>query len=229
MADDRSSQQKDAQPHNEAHRNEESASQNPGPPEQQTSDPRTPKDNPQADADAAGAIEKLSQDLVEANNRTLRAQAELENFRKRIRREMEEQQRYAGAPLMRDLLGVVDDLERAIAAVEKSAEKSGDAAGLLQGVKMVEARLRSVLQEHGCQKIDAADTAFDPAQHEAILHQPSDQHEPGSVMQVTQQGYRLHDRVLRPAQVIVAKQPEDSQAQNDPSAESESENSETTS
>jgi molecular chaperone GrpE len=141
-------------------------------------------------------------EIAEANKRVLQAQAELENFRKRIRREMEDQQRYAAAPVVRDLLTVVDDLERAIAA----AEKSEDAAGLLAGVKMVEARLRGVLEQHGCEKIEAAGAPFDPALHEAILMQPSDQHQAGTVMQVTQQGYRMHDRVVRPAQVIVAKE-----------------------
>ena len=145
----------------------------------------------------------LAVELAEANGRALRAQAELENFRKRMRREMDEQQRYAATPLVRELLSVVDDLERAIVAAEQSEDK----AGLLAGVKMVEDRLRLVLGQHGCQKIEADGATFDPAQHEAILHQPSDEHEPGAVMQVTQQGYQLHDRVIRPAQVIVAKEP----------------------
>lgn len=155
-------------------------------------DVESPTVNPQ---DTTGA------ELVEANNRALRAQAELENFRKRARREMEEQQRYAIAPLLRELLPVVDDMERAIAAAEKSPE----AAGLLEGVKMVEARLRNVLEQHGCRKIAAHGAPFDPAQHEAILQQPSSEHEPGTVLQVTQQGYQLHDRVIRPSQVIVSQ------------------------
>ena len=152
--------------------------------------------------EAATTGESLSIELAEANGRALRAQAELENFRKRIRREMEEQQRYAALPVLRDLLTVVDDMERAISA----AESSDDTAGLLDGVKMVDTRLKTVLQRHGCERIEAEGAEFDPAKHEAILHQPSDEHQPGSVMQVTQQGYQLHDRVVRPAQVIVAKE-----------------------
>ncbi len=159
------------------------------------------------DEGAGQPAETISIELAEANGRALRAQAELENFRKRIRREMDEQQRYAITPLLREILPVVDDMQRAIAA----AEKSSDAASLLEGVKMVEARLRSVLGQHGCRMIEAHGTPFDPAQHEAILQQPSSEHEPGSVMQVTQQGYQLHDRVIRPAQVIVSQEPENSE------------------
>ena len=144
----------------------------------------------------------LVAELAEANARALRAQAELENFRKRMRREMEDNQKYASVPVLQELLPVVDDMERAIAA----AEKSEDSAGLLAGVKMVEERLRSVLNQQGCQRIDAEGATFDPARHEAILMQPTSDFEPGTVMQVTKQGYQLHDRVLRPAQVIVAQQ-----------------------
>ena len=152
----------------------------------------------------------LVEALADANGRAMRAQAELENFRKRMRREMEDSQKYASMPVVRDLLPVLDDMERAIAA----AEKSEDAAGLLAGVKMVESRLRSVLEQQGCKKIEAEGATFDPAQHEAILMQPTNEVEPGNVMQVTQQGYQLHDRVIRPAQVIVAKEAtEDSAAE----------------
>ena len=144
--------------------------------------------------------------LADAEGRAMRAQAELENFRKRMRREMEEGQKYAAMPVLRELLPVVDDMQRAIAA----AEKSEDSAGLLAGVKMVEARLRSVLEQQGCRQIEAEGAPFDPAKHEAILMQPSGDCEPGHVMQVTQQGYQLHDRVIRPAQVVVAKAADES-------------------
>ena len=155
----------------------------------------------QSDVDETVTDSELAADLADANARAMRSQAELENFRKRMRREMEDTQRYAAMPILRELLPVVDDMQRAIAAAEQSEDK----AGLLAGVKMVEARLRAALSQHGCQQIEAEGAEFDPAKHEAILMQPSTEHEPGKVMQVTQQGYQLHDRVIRPAQVIVAQ------------------------
>jgi molecular chaperone GrpE len=138
--------------------------------------------------------------LEQVQQRVLRAQAELENYRKRARRELEEQRRYACLPLMRDLLSVVDNLNRAIAA----AEQTHNAADLLAGVKMVSEQLDAVLKQHDCQPIEAEGTRFDPHLHEAIAQQPSDEHPPGTVASVTQVGYQLHDRVVRPSQVLVA-------------------------
>lgn len=153
-----------------------------------------------ADAAKPVAERSLEDELAAAQNRVLRLQAELENVRKRSRRELEEQRRYAGLPLMRDLLAVVDNLQRAIAA----AEQNHNASSLLEGVKMVAEQLGSVLMQHHCEPIVAEGAPFDPHLHEAIAQQPSTEHEPGTVSHVTQVGYRLHDRVVRPSQVIVA-------------------------
>jgi molecular chaperone GrpE len=162
---------------------------------------------PDKDFGAAAAppdATELAAELAQANERALRTQAELENFRKRMWRELEDQQRYAALPLARDVVGVLDDVDRAIAA----AEKAGDDLKLLEGIKLVRTRLASVLAQHGVKEIEAHDTAFDPAVHEAILQQPSPQHEPGSVMHVALPGYKLHERVVRPAQVVVAAKQE---------------------
>ncbi len=170
--------------------------------------------NRQLPEDAAGAadaafeageqeINKLRADLQDASDRVLRAQAELENYRKRARRELEDERRYATLPLLRDLLPVIDNLQRAIDA----AEKSPQAAGLLDGVKLVAQSLASALAKHDCKKIEALGQPFDPAVHEAISQQPSAEHEPNTVVYVAQEGYVLHDRVVRPAQVIVSKLP----------------------
>ncbi len=150
-----------------------------------------------SDVAAAGG---LVAELEETRNRLLRTQAELENFRKRARRELEDEQRYASISLMRDLLPVLDNLDRAIEA----AEKSSSAAGLLDGVKMVAEQLGGVLKQYHCLPIDAEGQRFNPNIHEAIAQFPSEDHSPGSVMSVTQAGYLLHDRVVRPSQVIVA-------------------------
>ena len=148
-------------------------------------------------------LEKLRADLDDASDRALRAQAELDNYRKRARRELEDERRYAALPLLRDLMPVLDNMQRAIEAGEKSPQ----AAGLLDGIKLVAQNLTNVLAKHECKKIEALGQPFDPAVHEAISQQPSAEHEPGTVMFVAQDGYVLHDRVVRPAQVIVSKSP----------------------
>ena len=140
----------------------------------------------------------------ELQDRLLRTQAELDNFRKRSRREMEEERRYANMPILRDLLPVVDNIGRAIDA----ATKNSDAASLLEGFRMVSQQLNTVLERHHAMPIKALNEPFDPHLHEAILQQPSEEVPPGTVLMVTQEGYQLHDRVVRPAQVIVSKAPE---------------------
>ena len=150
---------------------------------------------------AAAEIEQLRSDMNEASDRLLRAQAELENYRKRVRREIEDERLYANMPLLRDLLPVVDNIQRAIAA----AEKTSDASKLLEGIKMVAQHLDTALARHHCRRIDALGKSFDPAVHEAISQQPSREFPPHTVMQVVQDGFQLHDRVVRPAQVIVSK------------------------
>ncbi len=145
-------------------------------------------------------LNKLRTDLQDANDRVLRAQAELDNYRKRARRELEDERRYAVVPLLHDLLPVLDNMSRAIAA----AEKSPDGNGLLEGVKMVSQTLLDVLGRHHCKRIEALRQPFDPAFHEAISQQPSAEYPPNTVMMVVQDGYTLYDRVVRPAQVIVS-------------------------
>ncbi|MGH7137055.1 MAG: nucleotide exchange factor GrpE, partial [Pirellulales bacterium] len=103
-------------------------------------------------------------------------------------------------PLLGDLLPVLDNVQRAIQA----AEKSPDAGGLLAGFKMVAQQLDSVLSRHQCLRIDALHKPFDPHLHAAIMQQPTNEYPPNTVVQVAQEGYQLHDRVLRPAQVIVS-------------------------
>lgn len=152
---------------------------------------------------AENELDKLRTDLNEAGDRLLRSQAELENYRKRARRELEDSLKYATMPLLRDLLPVIDNIGRAIAAAEKSTEKSS----LLEGVKMVAQSFEAVLARHECKRIDALGKPFDPTFHEAISQQPSADHPPQTVMLVAQEGFVLHDRVVRPAQVIVSSAP----------------------
>ncbi|HEX5104955.1 MAG TPA: nucleotide exchange factor GrpE [Pirellulaceae bacterium] len=160
-------------------------------------------------------IADLEAQLREETQRALRAQAELENYRKRVQREVSDERRYAALPLVRDLLPAIDNLQRAIDAtptrsVSEDASKSTveSNAVLLEGVKMVVAQLETVLKQHHCQPIEAAGQPFDPNQHEAIAQEPSSEYPAGTVTRAVQAGYKLHDRVVRPAQVFVSTGPE---------------------
>ena len=139
-------------------------------------------------------------ELDQTKDRLLRTQAELANYRKRAARELQDAKRYANLPLMRELLPALDNMARAIEA----AEKTHDVDSLLEGVKMVASQLEDILQRHHCVRINAVDEPFDPHIHEAILQQPSADHAEGTVIQETQTGFQLHDRVVRPSQVIVS-------------------------
>ena len=166
----------------------------------------TPHDEqPEQPADTTPAepmAPTLEQQLQDAEERALRIHAELENFRKRARREYDDAQRYREIDLLRDLLPVLDTVLRAVEA----AEKTGDVESLKAGFRMTAQQIEKVLDAHGCKTIDTVGHAFDPAVHDAILQQTLPDAVPGTVVGTASRGYRLHDRVVRPAQVIVAKQ-----------------------
>lgn len=145
-------------------------------------------------------IALLRAELEEARDRELRSRAELENYKRRAARQIEEERRYANLPLMRDLLPVLDNMGRAI----ESAERNQDAAGLLEGVKMVAWQFLDVLRRHDCHEIEALDQPFDPHLHQAVSQEPSDRFPPNTVVNVLGSGFQLHDRVVRPSQVIVS-------------------------
>ncbi len=142
----------------------------------------------------------VEKQLHEAKEQLLRAQAETENVRKRTRREYEDLLRYGEINLLRDILPVLDNIERAIEASEKTA----DVESLLAGFRMTAQQIEKLLETHGCKTIETDGVAFDPAVHEAIAQLPAGDAAAGSVMNVASRGYLLHDRVVRPAQVIVA-------------------------
>lgn len=150
--------------------------------------------------------DQLKAEADDARAQTLRAQADLENYRKRARKELEDEVRYANLPLLRDLLPVVDNIGRAIAAAEKS-EQTAETAKLLEGFRLLAKQLDDVLARHNCQRISADGEPFDPNRHQAIMQQPSSDVPPQTVVGVAQEGYQLYDRVVRPSQVIVSTAP----------------------
>jgi molecular chaperone GrpE len=129
----------------------------------------------------------------------LRLAADFDNYRKRVAREQVELTRRANERILNELLPVLDDLERALEAASQHEE-----AKLEEGVRLVHRSLLGLVERHGLSEIET-EGAFDPHVHEALLAQPGEGAEEGSVLQVLQKGYRLGDKVLRPARVIVAE------------------------
>ena len=153
--------------------------------------------NAQAEPTLEEQVAALEAERDEHLNDLKRVAAEFENYRKRVARDQESLVARAHERLVKELLPVLDDLERALAAAEEHEE-----AKLEEGVRLVHRELAAALQREGLAEIDT-DGQFDPHVHEALLSQPSDAEE-GSVIEVVQKGYTLGDRVLRPARVVVA-------------------------
>ena len=129
-----------------------------------------------------------------------RTQADFENYQKRAQRDAVQERKYAHASLASDLLPALDNLERATAA----AKQAGDEGALVQGVLMVQSQLLEILKRHGITPIDAQGKPFDPNLHQAVNQMPSAAFPPGTVIKVLEQGFMIHDRVLRPARVTVS-------------------------
>ena len=163
--------------------------------------------DPIAESGERGALEAeiagLREELRQANDRWLRERADLENVKKRAARERADTIRFATESLLKDLLPVVDNLERAV----EHARSGGDGQPLVEGVALVLKALLDVLERHGVTRVAAKGEAFDPAHHEAMAHVETTAHDPNVVVEEHQPGYRLNDRLLRPALVSVAKPP----------------------
>lgn len=147
----------------------------------------------------------------ENHDRMLRMAAELDNFRKRASREMDDIRKYATENLIRQLLTVVDNLERAIASVSGESENG---KSVVDGVVLTLAEIMKILEKHHVKPIQALGEPFDPAFHQAMCQEESADQPPNTVVQEFQKGYMIHDRLLRPAMVVVSKA-----AQNGQSAE----------
>lgn len=155
-----------------------------------------------APADDAEEVETLRQEIADLRDRSMRTLADFDNYRKRAERERAEIRRYAGSEMLRDFLEVVDNLERAY-----QAGGSGDE--LRTGVEMILRQVEDVLRRHGVERVPAKGERFDPVVHEAVSRQVSDDAEEPTVVDEMQAGYRYHDRLLRPAMVVVAVPPDE--------------------
>ena len=147
-------------------------------------------------------------EAAELKDRLLRALAEMENLRKRTEREVADARQYAIAGFARDILGVADNMQRALEAGGPELRKAQDAAhvtALIDGVELTERELLKVLEKHGIRQFSPQGEKFDPNLHQAMYEVPDASLPAGSVAQVIQPGYLIGDRVLRPALVVVAK------------------------
>jgi molecular chaperone GrpE len=142
-------------------------------------------------------------ELAELNDRYVRLLADFDNARRRQMREREESVQYGHQNLVKDLLYSVDNLERAVGHARTSGQN--DLEGLLQGIDLVHRELLSALAKHGVTEVEAAGLPFDPGVHEALAQVPDATVPPNTVVQVYQRGYRLRDRLIRPAQVVVSR------------------------
>ena len=148
-------------------------------------------------------VTRLKREVAEWKDKFLRAKAEQKNTARRAANELEESIRYANGKLLKALLDVVDDFERTM----EGASGCETVEAVIDGVKLVQEKIEKLLRDNQVEGIDAQDAPFDPARHEALMQQPSSEHEPGTVMQEVQKGYMFRERVLRPAKVIVAAAP----------------------
>jgi molecular chaperone GrpE len=155
-----------------------------------------------ADDDRTTRLANVERDLEDTVALLKRTQADFQNYQTRNARERETDRKYAVSGLARDLLPAFDNLDRAV----EVAKQAGGDNPLIQGVIATQAQLLQVLARHGITPIDTQPgQPFDPTRHEAVMQQPSPDHPAGRILQVLQQGFQIHDRILRPASVIVSQ------------------------
>ncbi len=163
------------------------------------------------------AQEQAQEQAQENQDKYLRLYAEFENFRKRSQKEKEELGRYAHEQVIKELLPILDDFERALS----HAEIAQDVKVLVEGLKMVEKQMVGALERFGLKSFSALGETFNPHLHEAMAHQASHEHAPDTVMAEYRRGYTLHGKLVRPALVAVAKKPEGEQTPDNMAGEAE--------
>ena len=157
----------------------------------------------QVEIDAAG---KADAEIADLKDKLLRALADIENLRRRSQKEREDALKYASANFARDMLSVADNLRRAIESIPEEGDPDGAAlVGFIEGIALTEKDLLSALERHKITKIEPMGEKFDPQFHEALFEIPTNDAASGTVMQVMETGYTIHDRLLRPAKVGIAK------------------------
>ncbi len=163
---------------------------------------------------------ELAQDQANASqDQYLRTMADMDNLRKRTQREKEDSAKFANENILRDILPVIDNLERAVEHVEQSQ----DCSGLLEGVQMTLTQFGQLLTSFGVKSVDAVGQPFDPAYHQAMGQMESAEHPANTVVQQMQKGYQLNNRLLRPSFVMLAKAPTVAETTDEPTENTDNE------
>lgn len=153
-------------------------------------------------------LAQLRSDLEAAKQETLYAKAEAQNQRRRLEKEVQDARAYAATGFARDILSVADNLARAIDAIPEDLREDSKFKGLVAGIQATQRELDKVFTQHGITRIAAMGLPLDPNQHQAMMEVPTDEAEPGTVVQEMQAGYMIKDRLLRASMVGVAKKPD---------------------
>jgi len=154
------------------------------------------------------ALASLKADLEAAKQDVLYAQAETQNVRRRLEKDVADARTYASTGFARDVLSVWDNLSRAVEAIPETLREDDKMKGLVIGIEATQRELEKVFQQHGITRIAAKGLELDPNQHQAMIEVPTDDAEPGTIVQEMQSGWMIKDRLLRPAMVGVAKKPD---------------------
>jgi molecular chaperone GrpE len=173
----------------------------------QDNEPKVSKPYVMPDEPEEGSAEALARELADARDRTLRTLAEMENLRKRTAREIADARAYGITAFARDVLDIADNLQRALDAVPAEAKAAADPGlkALIEGVELTERSLLNTLEKNGVKKFDPVGERFDPNFQQAMYEVPDPSVPAGTVVQVVQTGYKIGERILRPALVGVAK------------------------
>lgn len=170
---------------------------------QSTTTPATEEAKVQTGGDLVAELQKVNEERASLQDQLLRTMAEMQNFRKRMQQEKLQLQQFATEGLVRELLPILDNFERTIAAAESGATRET----IIEGVKAVDRQLRTALESKQVIRIAAIGGVFDPELHEAIATEDSHELPEGTITQEIEPGYRMSDKVIRPARVRVAKKP----------------------
>jgi len=155
-----------------------------------------------------GELDRLREQVETAKQEVLYAKAETQNVRRRMEKDIADARSYAATGFARDILSVSDNLSRALGAIPGNLRENEEMKGLVAGLEATGRELEKVFGQHGIERIAAMGLPLDPNQHQAMMEVPTNDQEPGTIVQEMQAGYMIKDRLLRPAMVGVAKKPD---------------------
>lgn len=178
-----------------------------GVPEEFLIDEDDAEDEAEDEDNSAEELAALREDLEKARQDVLYAKADTQNVRRRMEKDITDARSYAATGFARDILSVADNLTRAIDAIPEDLREDSKFKGLVAGIQATQREMEKAFEQHGISRIAAMGMALDPNQHQAMMEIPTDDAEPGTIVQEMQAGYMIKGRLLRPAMVGVAKKP----------------------